>query len=96
MNTSNSLQDSVNIMENYWNNYLSKLDNSFIVYGSTKAYSMSSSFAGFHGGGERSLEDAKAIIAQAGFGSSVDDFINLAYNTGNGAIFSDQRGEVMA
>ena len=96
MNASNSLQDSVNIMENYWNNYLSKLDNSFIIYGSTKAYSMSSSFAGFHGGGERSLEDAKAIIAQAGFGSSVDDFINLAYNTGNGAIFSDQREEVMA
>lgn len=96
MNASNTLQDSVNIMENYWNNYLSKLDNSFIVYGSTKAYSMSSSFAGFHGGGERSLEDAKAIIAQAGFGSSVDDFINLAYNTGNGAIFSNQRGEIMA
>lgn len=96
MIASTSLQDSVNIMENYWNNYLSKLDNSFIVYGSTKAYSMSSSFAGFHGGGERSLEDAKAIIAQAGFGSSADDFINLAYNTGNGAIFSNQRGEVMA
>ena len=94
MAISSSLINSVNIMENYYNNNLSKLDNSFIIYGSTKSYALSSSFAGFHGGGDRSLEDAKIIISQAGFDkANVDNFIKAAYNTGEGAIFSDQRNE---
>ena len=94
MTKSSSLLESVNTMENYWNNHLSKLDNNFIVYGSTKSYALTSSFAGFHGGSARSLEDAKMIIAQAGFDqSAVSNFINAAYNTGEGAIFASQRGD---
>jgi hypothetical protein len=41
---------------------LSQLNDSFIVYGSTKSYTLSDSFKGFHGGGERKLSDAVAII----------------------------------
>jgi hypothetical protein len=49
-------------MKDFHEQYLSKLDNSFIVYGSTKSYSLSDSFRGFHGGGARSLADAVSII----------------------------------
>jgi hypothetical protein len=74
-------------MEDFWNQYLSKLDDTFVIYGSTKAYALTENFSGFHAGGERSLEDAKKIITEAGFDEEkVSKFINAAYNTGEGAI----------
>lgn len=93
---STSLKNSVDLMKSFHEQYLSKLDNSFIVYGSTKSYSLSDSFRGFHGGGTRSLADAVSIIQQAGIGNAaaVEKYINVAYNTGDGAIFQSRRGEV--
>lgn len=93
---STSLKDSVNLMKDFHDQYLSKLDNSFIVYGSTKSYSMADSFRGFHGGGARSLADAVSIIQQAGIGNvaAVEKYINAAYNTGEGAIFHGRRVEI--
>ena len=84
------------LMDNFNNQYLSSLNDSFIVYGSTKSYALTNSFAGFHGGGARSLEDAKLILSQAGFSlGTVSDFINKAYNTSQGenggAIFADEK-----
>jgi hypothetical protein len=61
---SESLLDATNRMRQFYQETLSNLDETFIVYGSTKLYSMSESFTrGFHGGGERSLEDAIHIIS---------------------------------
>lgn len=96
MKDSASLNDAAEIMKRFYNDHLSNLDNSFIVYGSTKSYSLSDNFRGFHGGGERNLSDAVAIIQQAGIGNSdaVDNYIKAAYNTGSGAIFSDKRFEI--
>lgn len=96
MKDSASLNDAAEIMKRFYNDHLSNLDNSFIVYGSTKSYSLSDSFRGLHGGGERNLSDAVAIIQQAGIGNSnaVDNYIKAAYNTGSGAIFSDKRLEI--
>lgn len=96
MKDSTSLNDATEIMKRFYNDHLSNLDNSFIVYGSTKSYSLSDSFKGFHGGGERNLSDAVAIIQQAGIGNSnaVDSYIKAAYNTGSGAIFSNKRFEI--
>jgi hypothetical protein len=62
MKDSISLNDAAEIMKRFYNDHLSNLDNSFIVYGSTKSYSLSDNFRGFHGGGERNLSDAVAII----------------------------------
>ena len=94
MQFSQSLLDANKIMEDFWNQYLSKLDDTFVIYGSTKAYALTENFSGFHAGGERSLEDAKKIITEAGFDEEkVSKFINAAYNTGEGAILEAQRGE---
>ena len=91
---SKSLLDAVSIMDSFWNENLSKLSNkNFILYGSTKAYSLKQG-GGFHAGGKRSLEDAKAILQQVGYDESkVNNFINAAYNTGQGAIFEDAQEE---
>lgn len=96
LTNSASLKNVTEIMRNFYNNHLSKLDNSFIVYGSTKSYSLSESFRGFHGTGSKHLTDAVDIIQQAGIGNSaaVDSYIKAAYNTGEGAIFADKRAEI--
>lgn len=91
--SSTSLMSTVRRMEEFYNNNLSKLDDSFIVYGSTKSYSMSESFGGFHKGGEQSLENAVYYLEQAGIGNKekVENLIHAAYNTADGAILSDKR-----
>ena len=63
-----SLKHTSQIMESFYNNYLSKLDDSFIVYGSTKSYSMGESFRGFSSGTGGSLESAIDILSAAGGG----------------------------
>ena len=93
---SDSLNTTAQIMEDFYNQYLSKLDKTFIVYGSTKSYAMTSSFSGFHAGGSRSLSDAIDIIDKAGLASKEksSDFINAVYNTGSGALFENKREEI--
>ena len=93
---SDSLLDATRRMMDFYNQNLSKLNDTFIVYGSTKMYAMTESFTkGFHGGGNRNLEDAKAIISQAGIAGAgaVEKFINAAYNTGAGAIYEANKAE---
>lgn len=96
LKSATSLQQASQIMEAFYNNYLADLDNSFIVYGSTKSYSMSDSFKGFKGGEGGSLESAQAILSKAGIGNSnaIGNFLNVAYNTAEGAIFNGQRMEI--
>ena len=91
-----SINNAAQIMDSFYEKYLSQLDNSFIVYGSTKSYSMSDSFKGFSAGTSRKLSEAQAVLAEAGVSnsSSVEDYINVAYNTGSGAYFSGRRAEV--
>lgn len=92
-----TLQDTTQIMDNFYDQHLSKLDKSFIVYGSSKSYSMSDSFSGFGGGGQRSMEDIPAILAEAGVGGTgnLRSFLNAAYNTAEGAIFAGQRDDII-
>lgn len=91
-----SLEQARIKMQDFYQQHLSHLNNSFIVYGSTKAYSLSSSFAGFHGGGQRPLESAVDVLTQAGVGNpeALDKYIKAAYNTGEGAILSERRIEI--
>ncbi len=103
---SSTLKDTVNTMDKFYKDKLSKIDNSFIVYSSVKSYSMSESFIqGFSGGGTRKLEDIKYILDESGLGSA-EDYLNIAYNTATGAssnepgadprgaLFEDERDEV--
>ena len=96
MRGSTSLEEARKKMEAFSQNYLSHLDDAFIVYGSTKSYSMSNTFSGFHGGGKRSLESAIDILTHAGIENieTVDKYIKAAYNTGKGAILEAQRSEI--
>ena len=49
-------------MTNFVESYMSKLKNSFIIFESSKAYSLGKSFRGFHSGGKKSLEDLPSYV----------------------------------
>lgn len=94
MDMNESLIDAANVMKQFYDNHLSKLDKSFIVYGSTKSYALTESFThGFSKGGEQPLEHIIPYLEQAKLGDKdkVNKFIKAAYNTANGAILSDKR-----
>lgn len=93
---STSLNNAYLSLKNYYNQYLSKLDNTFIVYGSTKSYSLSDSFKHFGGTKSRKLKELPLVLQESGIGYSgdIEKFIYKAYNTASGAIFEGQRGEV--
>lgn len=96
MKGATSLKNAASIMDNFYNEYLSKLDETFIVYQSTKSYTLSESFRGFSSGGARKLSAAADFIAESdpAMASRVGSYLNVAYNTGAGTIFSSRRGEV--
>lgn len=94
---STSLVSAASLMEDFYNQHLSKLDDSFIVYGSTKSYALTESFSGFSGTRNGSFEYAAEVLQEAGIGNTgqkVKSFINAAYNTAEGAILQHRREEI--
>lgn len=91
-----SLQDATDRMEQYYNQYLSQLNDSFVIYGSTKSYSLSNSFKGFSAGGTRKLSEIPGLLDKIGLGNHevVDKYVKIAYNTAAGAIFEGEREQV--
>lgn len=96
MKKNTSLIEARNNMQNFYQQHLSNLDNSFIVYGSTKAYSLTESFQGFHGGGDRPLSEAVALLERAELGKKEElaQYIRAAYSTGEGAVLYGRREEI--
>lgn len=89
---SKGLIDAKNKIDNFYNDNLKYLDDIAIIYGSTKSYTMASSFNKFHGGGERKLSDAPIILSQLGVDyKKSNGFINALYNTMEGAIFHSNK-----
>ena len=95
---SKSLNETAKRLENFYNQNLSKLNKSFIVYGNSKSYSLSDSFqkSGFHNGGERKFSELPGFFAEAkaDVTGDVENFIKKAYNTASGAVFDGYAAEV--
>ena len=93
---SKSLNETAKRLENFYNQNLSKLNKSFIVYGNSKSYSMAESFRGFHNGGERKFSELPGFFAEAkaDVTGDVENFIKKAYNTASGAVFDGYAAEV--
>lgn len=88
-----SLRETARRMEDYQKQYLSKLDDTFIIYGSTKSYALTDSFREFSGTKNRSMKDLPDILNAAGYAYNTS-FLQLVYNTGDGAILYNQRDEI--
>lgn len=93
MDGTKNLQQAAAKMEQFYKDNLSKLKDTFVVYGSTKSYSLSESFNGFAGGGERPLESLPARLDSLKIWNSNDarDFIYKLYNTAQYTIFEGNR-----
>lgn len=88
---SESLKDANRRMEAFYNENLRDLDNSFIVYQSTKSSALTESFRGFHAGGKRKLIDLLEMENPVMNKDNVRKCIYSLYNTANGAIFSRRK-----
>ena len=92
-----TIERAANELKKFYNNNLSKLNKTFIVYGSTKSYSLSSSFRGFHAGKVQRLETLPKILSEANVTqlSKAKDFIYQLYNTSQYSIYEGQRTELI-
>lgn len=93
LNDNDSLNGAARRLKEYYDQNLSKLNNSFVVYGNAKSYSLSNTFRGFHNGGARSLEDLPQILSSAKVCNSNEarNFVYKLYNTAKYAIYENER-----
>ena len=90
-----SLKESAQLLEDFYNRNLKNLNNAFVIYGSDKLYKLDSDFSGFHNGGAQPLSRLPDYIESAGVNASVGmDFVYTAYNTLPTAIYAGERAEI--
>ena len=90
-----SLKESAQILEEFYNNNLAQLSNTFIEYTSDKMYKLDQNFSGFHNGSTQLLSHLPDYIDAAGIDASIGmDFVYTAYNTLDTAIYAGERTEI--
>ena len=94
--TNDLLFTAVREMENYYNQYLSRLDQSLVVYQSFSPRQNLNELRQFNG--LNPIEDLEVVFDRLSTLSTQDvyDFINILRNTGRGAYFEDKSSEVYA
>lgn len=91
-----SLENAARRFQEFYDRNLAHLNkDNFIIMTNTKMASLGSGFSGFHNGQELPLERLVDYIDAAGITTDkAKDFINMAYNTLDTAIYADRREEV--
>lgn len=92
--TGNSLEKNRGIIENFYNNYLGKIKDGFIVFENVKNYSLGNNFRGFSTGKSQPLSQLPSILNEIGLNIDGDSLVNLLYNTIGGAIGEDRQSYV--
>lgn len=85
-----TLEDNRANIERFYNNYMLKMDDGFIVYENVKNYSLNENFRGFSFGGVQPLSELPAVLDRIGLNINGDDLVHKLYNTINGAIGEGQ------
>lgn len=95
LTSAGGLSDAAEGLRNFYNRNLRNLNDTFIIYTSTKNYSLGSGFSGFHNGSNLPLRRLPEYIDAAGISADVgQDFVYTAYNTLESAIFEDEREDI--
>lgn len=90
-----SLKRTRKILQDFYDRNLSKVNNSFIIYTSTKSYSLSDGFRGFHAGGAQPVSTLVETFEEIGISAEhTREFLCKLSNTMNGAIGSNSREKV--
>lgn len=92
--TGNSLEKNRGIIENFYNNYLGKIKDGFIVFENVKNYSLGNNFKGFSAGTSQPLSQLPSILNEIGLNIDGDSLVNLLYNTIGGAIGEDRQSYI--
>ena len=94
LGNSSSLIDAEEIIDNFYNSYMKRLTDTFIIFESTKAYSLGENFRGFHGGSARPLSNLPSFLEAIGSNIDGETLISLLYNTIPGAIGDSNSAQI--
>ena len=90
-----SLSNAAEKLDDFYQKNLQNLDDTFIIYTSTKNYSLGAGFSGFHNGSALPLKRLPDYIDAAGIDADLGmDFVYTAYNTLPTAIYEDEQEEI--
>lgn len=81
-----NLSESRNLIENFYNNFLNKINDGFVVYENVKNYSLGENFSGFSAGVEQPLSALPGVLSTIGSNIDGHSLVNGLYNTIGGAI----------
>lgn len=95
---SESLIESANRMNEYYENHLKQLDKSFIIFSSGKAYGLNNfSSHGFTNDKSRGIGDLRTVLTQGPNGMSIQkaqDFIDVVINAMPGAVLQGSQSAI--
>lgn len=96
LSDSTSLKNAAERFQEFYDNNLANLSqNNFYIMSNVKMGSLGHGFSGFHNGEKMPLERLGDYIDSAGIDiAHAHDFVNVAYNTLENAIFANEREEV--
>lgn len=94
MESSRSLEDANQILTDFYYEYLSDMPETFVIYESTKAYSLGKNFRGFSGGASQPLENLPQYLNGMGIAMDGEELVTALYNTMRGAIGEDYKDEL--
>lgn len=90
---SSSLVEAEKIIENF-NNYLKALKDTFVIYESSKAYSLGKNFRGFNSISSKPLSSLPSYLDRMGSKINGVELVQTLYNTIPGTIGAAQEGRV--
>ena len=89
--TGQTLEENRTTIENFYNEFLSKIHDGFVVFESVKNYSLGDSFKEFGGGSPQHLSELPSVLNNIGLNIDGEGLVNLLYNTIEGAIGEEKK-----
>lgn len=92
--TGDSLEENRTIIENFYNDYINKIRDGFVVFENVKNYSLGNNFRGFSAGSSQPLSELPSVLDEIELNIDGEGLVNLLYNTIGGAIGEDKQSYI--
>lgn len=92
--TGRTLEGNRTIIENFYNDFLSKIKDGFVVFENVRNYSLGNNFRGFSAGSSQPLSKLPSVLDAIELNIDGEGLVNLLYNTIGGAIGEDRQSYI--
>lgn len=96
LGSSSSLEESRVRLQKFYDNYLKKINDNFIIYENVKNYNLQGKrFGGFSGGSSMPVSILPDALSQMGYRKEAQALVHLLYNTISGAVGESNREDIV-